>query len=497
MAKNIYVDGFCGTIIAALADDKRLLEYHIEKYGTVAITGSIYMGRVENVLDGMEAAFVDVGLEKNGYLSFSDPTYGCGDDDSACVDQKPFEYKKGDKILVQAIKDPFGSKGVRLSTTLSFAGRFLVYAPEAVENVFSRKIESEKEKKRLEGIISSLKIPGGFILRTASDGASKGDLVSEAKYLYNLYKDMLVKIPSAKPGDVLYSEGNLAVRMLRDVYTSEIEKIYVSDEQIYKDLRENAAKRGAEVLNKVVYFDKRVDMFGYFGLSDEVDALLRNKVDLSSGAYLVIDRTEALTAIDVNTGSFTGSGNLEETVFHTNLLAAKEIARQVRLRNIGGIIIVDFINMDMQEHRDAVVNELTEALKADRAKCTVLGMNQLGLVEFTRKKKRKESISLLEKKCPYCQGDGAILSNDYIVLKIRAALLDVFADGYKSAIVDLNIEIMFYILQRGSLRKDVSRIWADKRIYIVPHKTYHHEFFTVRGDDSVVLDLPDKARILY
>ena len=153
--------------------------------------------------------------------------------------------------------------------------------------------------------------------------------------------------------------------------------------------------------------------------------------------------------------------------------------------------------MDMPEHRDAVVNELTEALKADRAKCTVLGMNQLGLVEFTRKKKRKESISLLEKKCPYCQGDGAILSNDYIVLKIRAALLDVFADGYRSAIVDLNIEIMFYILQRGSLRKDVSRIWADKRIYIVPHKTYHHEFFTVRGDDSVVLDLPDKARILY
>lgn len=496
MAKNIYVDGYCGSIIAALAEDKRLLEYHIEKYGTVVTTGSIYMGRVDNVLDGMQAAFIDVGLEKNGYLYFGESSSG-GDDETECVVQKPFDYKVGDKIIVQAVKDPFGNKGVRLSTALSFAGRLLVYTPDCTDNVVSRKIENEKEKNRLVSMLSSLKIPGSFILRTASQGAAKADLISEAKYLYKLYKEVMEKVQSAKPGDVLYSEGNLAVRMLRDVYTSEIEKIYVSDDEVYKEVRENAAKRGQEVLNKVVHFNQRIDMFGYFGLSDEVDALLRNRVDLSNGSYLVIDHTEALTAIDVNTGSYIGTDSLEETVFKTNLLAAKEIARQVRLRNIGGIIIVDFINMDMQEHRDAVVSELTEALKLDRSKCTVLGMNQLGLVEFTRRKKRKESISLLEKKCPYCQGDGAILSNDYIVLKIRAALLDVFADGYKSAIVDLNIEIMFYILQRGSLRKDVSRIWSDKRIYVVPHKTYHHEFFSVRGDNNVVLDLPDKARILY
>lgn len=495
MAKNIYVDGYCGSIIAALAEDKKLLEYHIEKNGTVVVTGSIYMGRVENVLDGMQAAFIDVGLERNGYLYFGEPAVGCSEDE---IEQpKSLNLKIGDKIVVQAVKDPFGNKGVRLSTSLSFAGRLLVYTPDCSDNVVSRKLENEKEKKRLVNILESLKIPGSFILRTASEGASKADIVSEAKYLYKLYKEVNEKAPFAKPGDVLYSEGNLAVRMFRDVYTSEIEKIYVSDADAYKAVCENAAKRGQDVLNKVVLFDRRVDMFGYFGLSEEVDALLRNRVDLSSGAYLVIDRTEALTAIDVNTGSYTGSENLEETVFRTNLLAAKEIARQVRLRNIGGIIIVDFINMEMQEHRDLVVKELTDALKFDRAKCTVLGMNQLGLVEFTRKKKRKESISLLEKKCPYCQGDGAILSNDYIVLKIRAALLDLFAEGYKSAIVDLNVEIMFYILQRGSLRKDVSKIWTDKRIYIIPHKTYHQEFFTVKGDNSVVLDLPDKARILY
>ncbi len=495
MGKNIFVDGFCGSIIAALAEDKKLLEYHIEKNGTTVVAGSIYTGRVENVLDGMQAAFVDVGLERNGYLYFGEPAYD--GDDEAPVRQKTINLKVGDLVTVQAVKDPFGNKGVRLSTSLSFAGRFLVYNPDLSENVVSRKIENEKEKKRLVSLLSSLKFPGGFILRTASSGASKSEVLSEAKYLYRLYNEVVEKTKNSKAGDVLYSEGNLAVRMIRDVYTSEIEKIYVSDAALYEEVCENAKKRGAEVLAKVVHFDKRMDLFGYFGLTDEVGALLKKRVDLSSGAYLVIDRTEALTSIDVNTGSFTGSDCLESTVYETNLLAAKEIARQVRLRNIGGIVVVDFINMEREDHRNAVIEELDRALKDDRSKCTVFGMNQLGLVEFTRKKKRKGSISLLEKKCPYCQGSGTILSSDYIVLKLRAALLDLFADGYKSAIVDLNQDIMFYILQRGSLRKDVSKIWTDKRIYLIPHKTYHQECFNVKGDNSVVLELPDKARLLY
>ncbi len=497
MSKNLYVDSYCGSIIAALAYDKKLLEYHIEKRNSTVIAGNIYKGRVENVLDGIEAAFVDVGLEKNGYL-YAGASIG----DNAELEEdiarpSALNLKEGDEIMVQVVKDVFGNKGVKLSTYPSFAGRYLVYMPDYDTISVSRKITDEKERERLSDIISSLKIKGGFILRTASEKASKSDLLSEAKYLVGNYKEVLAKFKSAKPGDILYSEGNLAVRMLRDVYTSEISYIYVADRKLYENVLSDAAKRGSEVKNKVVYFDKRIDMFKYFGLDKEVKNLLRNRVDLSSGAYLVIDKTEALTAIDVNTGSYTGMDSLEYTVFSTNLLAAHEIARQVRLRNIGGIIIVDFINMELEEHRQAVVNELEDALKADRAKCNVLGMNQLGLVEFTRKKKRKESISLLEKKCPYCQGDGVIFSNDYIILQIRAALLDVFADGYNSAIVDLNVEIMSYILQRGSLSRDVQKIWKDKRIYVIPHKTYHQEYFNVRGDNNLVLDLPDKAKILY
>lgn len=497
MAKNLYVDSYCGSIIAALAYDKKLLEYHIEKRNSTVIAGNIYKGRVENVLDGIEAAFVDVRLEKNGYL-YAGASIG----DNAELEEdiaKPsaLNLKEGDEIMVQVVKDVFGNKGVKLSTYTSFAGRYLVYMPDYDNIAVSRKITDEKERERLSDIISSLKIKGGFILRTASEKASKSDLLSEAKYLVGNYKEVLAKFESAKPGDILYSEGNLAVRMLRDVYTSEISYIYVADRKLYESVLSDAAKRGSEVKNKVVYFDKRIDMFTYFGLDKEVKNLLRNRVDLSSGAYLVIDKTEALTSIDVNTGSYTGTDSLECTVFSTNLLAAHEIARQVRLRNIGGIVIVDFINMELEEHRQAVVNELEDALKADRAKCNVLGMNQLGLVEFTRKKKRKESISLLEKKCPYCQGDGVIFSNDYIILQIRAALLDVFADGYNSAIVDLNVEIMSYILQRGSLSRDVQKIWKDKRIYVIPHKTYHQEYFNVRGDNNLVLELPDKAKILY
>ncbi len=495
MSKNLYVDGYCGNTVAALAEDTKLLEYHIEKRNSKVIVGSIYKGVVERVLDGMQAAFVNVGLEKNGYLYAGDTL---ADKSDLSLDiPTTLSLKEGDEIMVQAIKDPFGSKGVRLSSYVSFAGRYLVYMPNFDAVGISRKITDEKKREKLTKIVADFKILGGFIVRTAAENAKKSDLFEEAKYLAGLYEEVKIKYLTAKAGESIYSEGNLAVRMLRDVYTSEIDKIYVSDKALYEDLVADATKRSNEVVKKITLFSKGIDMLQYFGLSGEVDNLLRNRVNLENGAYLVIDKTEALTAIDVNTGSYTGLTNLETTVYETNLIAAKEIARQVRLRNIGGIIIVDFINMENNNHRESVVNELIEALKGDRAKCNVLGMNELGLVEFTRKKKRKESISLMVKNCPYCKGDGVIFSNEYTVLKIRTALLELFADGYSSAIVDLNAEIMSYILQRGALSKDVQKIWTNKRIYVVPHKTYHQDFFTVRGDNNPVLELPDKAVLLY
>lgn len=496
MPKNIYIDGYCGSIIAALEGDGKLLEYHIEKRNSKVIAGSIFKGRVTAVVNGMQAAFVDVGLDKNGYL-FADDLLADKKDIADEIDvPKTLSVAENDEIMVQAAKDPFGSKGVRLTTYLSFAGHYLVYMPNFDVIGVSRKITDETSRERLTKYVSALKIEGGFVVRTAGETALKKDIESEARYLRELYLDALENYKKAKVGDVVYSEGNLAVRMLRDVYTSEIDKVYIAEKRLYDDVLKSVEKR-KEVKNKITLYEGGRDLFEAFGLSGEVDSLLDNRVELSSGAYLVIDKTEALTAIDVNTGSYIGENDLESTVFETNLLAAREIARQVRLRNIAGIIIVDFIDMSREDHRLRVVEELTEALKKDRAKCNVIGMTPLGLVEFTRKKKRKESISLLVKKCPYCKGSGEIYSNEYIILKIRTALLDVFAEGYKSAIIDLNVEIMAYIFQRGALSKDVQKIWKDKRIYLIPHKTYHQECFTVRGDDNAVLDLPDKARILY
>ena len=218
---------------------------------------------------------------------------------------------------------------------------------------------------------------------------------------------------------------------------------------------------------------------------------------MASGAYLVIDKTEALTVIDVNTGSFVGGEDMEETAFSTNLEAAEEIARQLRLRNIAGIIVVDFIDMKEEAHRKKLLEELSVYLAEDREKCAVVGMSPLGLVEITRKKKRRESVSSLVQPCPYCQGTGLIESNDYIVMKIRAGLLDLFADGYDNAVIDCNVDIAEYIFAKKCLKSDVEKIWTNKRVYVIPHKTYHREFFLMKGDNDFAMSVPENARLLY
>ena len=238
-------------------------------------------------------------------------------------------------------------------------------------------------------------------------------------------------------------------------------------------------------------------MFEYFGLEEQVYRLISSRVPLASGAYLVFDRTEALTAIDVNTGKFTGDSGLEDTVFSTNLLAAREIARQVRLRNIGGIVVVDFIDMESAQHRAAVVAELENCLREDRAKCSVYAMSDLGMVSFTRKKVKSDNVSILTKRCPYCKGTGAVLSDSYLAFRIQIAIKKCFAEGYENVIVELNAGLFAYILSARRFSHLVQGEWRGKRVYMIPHKTFHEEHFTVRGDNNPVLTLPDTAKLLY
>ncbi len=498
MSESIYVDSFGGNIIGALADGTKLIEYRLEKMNKTVTIGSVFRGRVENVLGGMQAAFVYVGLARNGYLSAGDMLMDRSELEGKVEIPSILDLKEGDEIMVQAVKDPAGSKGVRLTRNVSFAGRNVVYMPGIPFVGVSRRITDEKQREKLTKIAEDVKPKkGGIIIRTAGEYASKAEIRKELSFLVKQYAIIEERFRNARAGECVYEEGNLAFRIIRDVYHPSVEKFVIGDKTLYEKVFDYARQADDGLKSKLRLYHGKVDMFTYYGLSADVDSLMKNRVDLESGAYLVIDKTEALTVIDVNTGSFVGQDNLEDTVYLTNVLAAKEIARQLRLRNLSGIIVVDFIDMAEESHRAKVLEVLSEAVAKDREKCTVVGMSGLGLVEITRKKRRRESASSLVKTCPYCQGSGLVQSNDYIVMRIRTGLLDLFADGYDNAVVDLNVEICDYILAHRCLKKDVERIWQDKRVYLIPHKTYHQQFFLIKGDNNKAMEVPDKAVLLY
>ncbi len=498
MSVNIYVDRFGGNYVGAVAENGKLIEYRLENVTKTVAIGSIFKGKVENVLGGMNAAFVNVGLDKNGYLSAGDMLMDRSELIGNVEVPSILDLNRGDEIMVQAIKDPAGTKGVKLTSNISFAGRYVVFMPTIQFVGVSRKITDESAREKLYSIAKSYcPKKAGVIIRTAAQQATKSDIKREIDRLRKRYAQIAKQFKKQKAPSCLYEEGNLALRIIRDVYTSDVDKFIVGDKETYRVVSDYAKKFETELKSKLVLYDKKEDMFTHFGLSKDVETLLTNNVPLKSGAYLVIDKTEALTVIDVNTGRYTGQDNLEDTVFETNLEAAKEIARQLRLRNISGIIVVDFIDMRSHEHREKLLSSLSEFVADDREKCTVVGMSPLGLVEITRKKKLRESVASLVQPCPYCQGSGLIQSNDYIVMKIRAALLDLFANGYDNAIADVNVDIAEYIFAKKQLKGDIERLWAGKRVYIIPHKTYHRQFFIVKGDNGFAIEVSEKARLLY
>lgn len=497
MPVSLYVDSVCGNYVGAVAEGKKLIEYRVEKKNTTVPIGSVFKGKVENVLSGMQAAFVNVGLARNGYLSADDMLMDRSEIEGKVALPSVSDLKIGDEIMVQAVKDPAGTKGVRLTRHLSFAGRYVVYLPTINFIGVSRKITDEKTREKLLKTAQKYCPEGkGLIVRTASETAKKGEIKREIKYLKEQYEEIEENFAYAKSSTCIYEEGNVGIRLLRDVYTEDVDKFVVSDRELFEKLKVYAARRDKAIKNKLKFYDKKIDMFRYYGLEDNVEGLLSSSVSLKNGAYIVIDKTEAMTVIDVNTGKFIGETDLEDTVFKTNLLAAEEIARQLRLRNISGIIVVDFIDMEKEEHKSELLRVLENCLSEDRERCQVIGMTPLGLVEITRKKRRRESASALYKPCPYCQGTGHIQSNEYIAMRIRCELFELFANGYKNAKVDLNVEIADYIIAKKSLKADLEKIWEGKRVYLIPHKTYHQHFFIVKGDNEQAMDLPDKALLL-
>ncbi len=413
----------------ALMDEGRLAEIYIERSLHQRLVGNIYLGRVENVLPGMQAAFVNIGLEKNAFLYVGDavPPRAVSEDGEPQPDEISLSIqnvlKEGQEILVQIIKEPVGNKGARITTNITLPGRYLVLMPTVDYVGVSRRIEMESERERLKSLAADLKPKGmGLIVRTVSENLQAGDMEQDVQGLINLWKKIQSKALNHGAPAIIHKDLELVQRIVRDMFTEDVGKMVVNSRFVYEKLLE-AVDFLAPGFKQRIYLDERPGLFADYPIEQEIQRALKKKVWLKSGGYLVIDQTEALTVIDINTGKYVGSTNLENTVLDTNLEAAVEIARQLRLRNIGGIIIIDFIDMISSDHQAQVLAVLENECKKDKTKTNILGLTQLGLVEMTRKKVRQGLESVMTRSCIYCEGAGRVLSEETIGLKAKEEIL--------------------------------------------------------------------------
>ncbi len=399
-------------------------ELHIERVGQLGLVGNIYLGRVSRVLPGMQSAFVDIGLDRAAFLHVADIWEARGADGAP----RPIEklLHEGQDIMVQVIKDPIGAKGARLSTQISMAGRFLVYLPQETRIGISQKIEDEAERELLRGRLQQV-LPqdehGGFIIRTMANMAEDSELAADVEYLHALWDAIQARGENVAGPLRLYHELDLSHRVLRDIATTETTRILVDSRETYQRLQGFAREFTPNVADRLYHYAAERPLYDLYGIEDELEKALARRVDLKSGGYLIIDQTEALTTIDVNTGGFTGGRSFDETIFKTNLEAAQSIARQLRLRNLGGIIIVDFIDMDNVEHQEAVLAELSKSIARDRTRMTINGFTSLGLVEMTRKRTRESLARILCEPCPTCQGRGQVKTAQTVCYEILRGIL--------------------------------------------------------------------------
>ncbi len=395
----------------AIVENGAVQELHIERTLERGLVGNVYLGKVARVLPGMQSAFVDVGLERAAFLHVADlhPTNGARPDGAP---QVPIERQvfEGQTLMVQVIKDPIGTKGARLSTQVSIAGRMLVFLPQDTHIGISQKIGSPEVREQLRARMQALVGDGGggFILRTNAEEASDAELADDIAYLRKAWNTIRERGLASAPGTLLHQDLNLAERVLRDLATEATQSIRIDSRLQYDALREFGAIYSPGSAAKLEHYKGERPIFDLYNIEEDIARALARRVELKSGGYLIIDQTEALTTVDVNTGGFVGARNFDDTIFKTNLEAALAIGRQLRLRNLGGIIIVDFIDMTREEHRAAVLAEFRKQLARDRTKTTVSGFTQLGLVEMTRKRTRESLAHMLCEPCPTCEGRGQI-----------------------------------------------------------------------------------------
>jgi len=429
----------------ALTEDGRVVEVLHERRGRQGLVGNVYLGRVHRVLPGMQAAFVSIGLDRDAFLYVEDVARRAEEfdfgDGSAAAAEAPAErpriddlLREGQEVVVQVTKDPFGGKGPRVTTAVSLAGRTLVYLPEAREIGVSRRVADEAERERLRRLLEGFGGDGGFIARTAALGKSAGELAPDRTYLTELAARIRRRRDSSGPPALLHRELDLALRSVRDVAADDCDTIRVDDPGTHARVKELLDAVAPALSRRLELWREPVPLFDAFGVEAEIENALRSRVTLSSGASIVVHQTEALVAIDVNTGRFVGRSGLEETVFAANLEAAPEVARQIRLRDLGGLIVVDFIDMEDPKHRQELFERFEAELTRDRARTRLLPLSEFGLIEMTRQRSRGNLERVLTRACPTCGGSGRVRTDVTGALDLRRALLrppSLFSPGEK------------------------------------------------------------------
>ena len=473
MQREIFINVEGNETRVAIKEKGRLSEIHIERGADDSVVGNIYKGVVTDVLPGMEAAFVDVGLERNVFLHVNDAqVLKKNNRKSAKINQL---VKKGDKIMLQLVKEPLGTKGARATCEVAIPGRYLVLMVNSAHIGVSRRISEEKERNRLRKIVQELKPAGcGLIVRTVAESAKKEELRRDLNYLQHQWNLIRQGHKKNKAPSLLYRDLELSQKVVRDVFTEDFERLVLDNLQVYKNLIKLTNSVAPHLRPKIELYQGEIPIFTRYHVEGEIKKALDRKVWLNSGGYLVIDDTEALTAIDVNTGKFVGSNNLDDTILKTNLEAAREIPQQLKLRDIGGIIIVDFIDMEREKDQNEVMKAFQKELEKDNTKTAIMGLTKLGLVEMTRKKVKQGIGEYLQQECPYCEGSGKTLTPESGALEaIHQLKTKIGNEEFEAVLMEVNPEVAALLIGSGGKNLKDLENKLNKDIYVRGNESLH------------------------
>jgi len=512
VSKRIVVNAGPIETRVAVQEGNLLTDLYLERHRRRSIVGSVYKGTVTNVLPGMQAAFVNIGLAKDAFLYAGDYTASRGvdaappvpetvadeeEDADVEVDEAepprreamaPIEQvlSRGQEVLVQVSKESLGTKGARVTSFISLPGRYLVYMPQTQHIGVSRRIHDDRERDRLRAALRALSLPpGGFILRTNAEGKGEAEFAADVEFLSRLWAQIQARYEQATPPAALHEEADLTFRVVRDLFSPEVDEFVVDNAEVHARCLEYVRALVPAHEDRVKHYAERTPIFDHYGIEKDIEKALRRRVWLKSGGYIVIDHTEALVSIDVNTGKYVGKRDFEQTVLKINMEAVTEVVRQIRLRDLGGIIIIDFIDMEVPEHREQVYKALKRALAEDKARTNVLEISELGLVEMTRKRVRQDLRALLSVTCPTCRGSGVTKSHETLASEVYRAIQAKAAvetePGHHEIVARVHPDLAAYLEDEG--RADLERLEAalDVKVIVQPvDKQPHREDYEIR-----------------